>query len=70
MSTTKKTDDMKKGATPTDKATGSAVKQGRGNEMPAKDTQKDKVKATRMDKDASDEGERMNENKEQPNKKR
>ena len=71
MSTTKNNTDMKKGTVGSEKGTGGADKNTRGNLMPEKDTKADKLKDTRMEKDAPAKGTNSGtKENQQPNKNR
>lgn len=71
MSTTKNNTDTKKDTAVSEKATGSADKNNRGNLMPEKDTKADKLKDTHMAKDAPAKGANSGaKENQQPNKNR
>lgn len=71
MSTTKNNTDTKKDTAVSEKTTGSADKNTRGNLMPEKDTKAEKLKDTRMEKDAPAKGTNSgSKENQQPNKNR
>lgn len=71
MSRTKNNTEAKKGTTGSDKVAGSADKNTRGNLMPEKDTKAEKLKDTRMEKDAPAKGANSaTKENQQPNKNR